>query len=156
MLRLEKMSIDDFNNYMEKSIAHYAGELVKSGAESKDSSFEASKKTFNRCLPDGIDTENHFIMNIINDKDEKIGIMWYGAKGKPDSVEAFIYDFSISEEFRGKGYGKKTLNLVEHEAKRQNFKKISLHVFGHNKRALNLYEKMGFEAYSIHMSKEIG
>ncbi|MBS4538745.1 GNAT family N-acetyltransferase [Clostridium sp. D2Q-11] len=155
MLKLIIMNNEEFDNYMENSIVHYAKELVNSGAYKEEDSLKVSKETFNRFLPDALNTKRHNIMNILNEHGEKIGMIWYGPKGNQDSDEAFIYDFSISEDFRGKGYGKECLSFIEDEAKNNNFNKISLHVFGHNKRAIGLYKKMGYEPFSMHMSKEI-
>lgn len=155
MIKLVKMNKEEFNDYMKKSINNYAKELAKSGVYKKEDCQKESENTFNSILSDGLNTKEQNLMNIVNDNNEKIGIIWYGPKGKPDSDEAFIYDFSIDEKYRGKGYGKKSIGLMEREAKNQNFNKISLHVFGHNKRAINLYKKTGFEPYSMHMSKEI-
>ena len=154
MIKFVKMSDEEFNIYMEKSIANYANQLITSGVCKKEDSLKMSQEAFNRFLPDGLHTKGHNVMNILDDI-EKIGYIWYGPKGNSNNEEAFIYDFLIYEDFRGEGYGKESLELVEKEAKKNNFNKISLHVFGHNKTAVGLYEKMGYEPFSINMSKDI-
>ncbi|RCK13099.1 GNAT family N-acetyltransferase [Bacillus licheniformis] len=64
-----------------------------------------------------------------------------------------IYDFGLYEAYRGQGIGQQALAVLEEEAKQLGVKKLSLHVFAHNKKAKRLYEKMNFETTDLHMSK---
>lgn len=59
----------------------------------------------------------------------------------------------IFEAFRGKGFGTKTLEALDILAKEMKINKIELHVFAHNKTALGLYNKVGFESTDITMAK---
>lgn len=43
------------------------------------------------------------------------------------------------------GYGKEALKSLDSFAREKDLSKISLHVFGHNKVALSLYQNTGFE-----------
>jgi ribosomal protein S18 acetylase RimI-like enzyme len=58
--------------------------------------------------------------------------------------KAFILDFVIDEEFRGKGFGKQTLVAMDDKLKSMNVKSVGLHVFGDNITAQEPYKKMGF------------
>lgn len=69
--------------------------------------------------------------------------------------EVFIYDLNIDNAYQGRGYGKQTMTILEDHVRKLGGNKILLHVFGHNKIAISLYEKMGYQAYSINMSKNI-
>ncbi|OTN90421.1 hypothetical protein A5819_002921 [Enterococcus sp. 7E2_DIV0204] len=53
------------------------------------------------------------------------------------------------------GYGKQTIARLSEKAKDINVSQIDLHVFAHNKGAIHLYEKTGFIATDISMSKKI-
>ena len=44
---------------------------------------------------------------------------------------------------------------VENFAKSLSAETIGLHVFGHNNRAIKLYEKLGYKATNISMSKQL-
>lgn len=61
----------------------------------------------------------------------------------------------IFEQYQGQGYGKKAMKEAEIIAKQLGMNKIGLNVFGHNKIARGLYEKMGYEITNITMAKTI-
>ncbi len=68
---------------------------------------------------------------------------------------AFVYDFSIDEEFRRRGYGKQALLVLEAKVKELGIDKIALHVFAHNHVAKASYEDAGFETTGIYMKKNL-
>lgn len=148
MVRLEKMSEFDFDNYINDSIKDYAAEKIKVGAWAQEEAENLSKETFVRLLPKDIYSENQYFFSIIDaDKQMKVGYLWFQCCEKLIGKEAFIYDFIIFKEFRSKGYGTQALKSLDEVAKGLGINKISLHVFAHNKRALSLYEKTGFYCY---------
>ncbi len=66
----------------------------------------------------------------------------------PDTTKTIIrFGFVIvSDELRGKGYGKQMLQLAIEKAKREfGAKKITLGVFDNNPSALHCYESVGFK-----------
>jgi len=152
MCYLKPMEDSQFENYVTHAIKNYEQELIKSGELTEKEAALEAKNTFFRLLPEGLKTKNQFLFNITNETCQNIGMIWYGLRS---NQEAFIYDFEIDQNYRGQGYGKKTLLLLEDHAKSLGIHKLSLHVFGHNENAYALYRKMGYHAYSIHMSKEI-
>ncbi|WP_291563997.1 MULTISPECIES: GNAT family N-acetyltransferase [unclassified Clostridium] len=156
MVRLEKMNEFDFDNYINNSIKDYAAEKIKAGAWAQEEAENLSKETFARLLPKGIYSENQYLFSIIDDdKQIKVGYLWFQCYEKLIEKEAFVYDFIVFKEFRSKGYGTQALKSLDDVVKGLGINKISLHVFAHNKRALSLYEKTGFIATDINMSKNI-
>lgn len=64
-----------------------------------------------------------------------------------DIDKAYLFDYAISEEFRGFGLGYRFLKVIVEDLSEQGFDKISLTVDVENKAAISLYEdKMGFES----------
>ena len=61
----------------------------------------------------------------------------------------------LKEEFRGKGYGKRIMSLIEEKARELGIKKIGLHVFAYNDIARNLYESVGYKVESLNMLKDL-
>ncbi|MGR5573280.1 GNAT family N-acetyltransferase [Limosilactobacillus fermentum] len=55
-----------------------------------------------------------------------------------------MYDIQIYPDFQNQGFGTQALKLIATQAKALGFKSLGLHVFGHNKRAIHVYEKSGF------------
>jgi len=146
------MNAYEFEHYVKEAVKNYASELTKSGSSLESDSLKVSQKTFSTLLPDGLESKGQFLFHILNETDAVIGMIWFGLR--PNN-EGFIYDFLIHENFREQGFGKKAMELIELEAKNHDVKKLSLHVFGHNIAAISLYKKLGYEIYSMNMSKEI-
>ncbi|WP_350342850.1 GNAT family N-acetyltransferase [Proteinivorax tanatarense] len=71
-----------------------------------------------------------------------IGVLWLYQK-TPEKI--FIAYVEIFEEFRGQGFGKKVMHGMFSFIKKLGYKSIQLHVFGHNRKAIKLYEKTGFK-----------
>lgn len=62
----------------------------------------------------------------------------------------------IYEEYRQRRYVTRALRALDEKAKELGVDKISLLVFGHNHAAQTLYQKAGYEASGIHMTKKAG
>lgn len=152
MCYLRPMNAYEFEHYIKEAVIEYASELTKSGSCAEKDSLKESQQTFNFLLADGIKTKGQFLFHIINETNAIIGIIWFGLR--PNN-EGFIYDFSILETYRSQGFGTKAMELIELEAKKHAVKKLGLRVFGHNIAAISLYKKLGYEIYSMNMSKEI-
>lgn len=69
--------------------------------------------------------------------------------------DAFLADFRIAEEHRGKGYARAAMAELEQWAREAGAEQIRLHVFAANERARDLYERNGFETVSLQMRKRI-
>ncbi|KGX84405.1 GNAT family N-acetyltransferase [Pontibacillus marinus] len=152
---LKPMTQEQFERYYEKSIEEYAAEHVKAGNWSEEEALPNARKQFQQLLPDGLETENQVLFTIVNEEDKSIGILWLNITEKQDEKHSFIYDIKLDEEQQGKGYGKASMNVLEDYVKEQGISQIGLHVFAHNKRAVALYEKVGFEMTDHVMKKRI-
>ena len=149
---LRKMSASEFEKYMENAINTYAKEKIKSGNWSEDEAFHMSKSEYDKLLPDGLNSSNNYLFSILNETDEVIGMIWLNDQ---DNNCGFIYDIDIHENHQSRGYGLRAMKEIENIARSLGLKKIELHVFGHNERAINLYEKLKYRVTDIRMSKEL-
>lgn len=152
MLKFKSMRKNEFDKYVKEAVMKIAEEYTTAGFCKKEESMDIAKTIFEQYLPNGLETEGQFLFNIVNDNEEKVGIIWYGIAKEN---EAFICDLIIFEKYRRKGYGKLAMTLLEEHVKSMGINKITLHVFGHNQPAIALYEKMGYKTFSMHMAKEI-
>lgn len=155
-MKLIKMKIENFQKYIDTMLPDYAEEKVKAGAWNKEEAMKKANENFAQLLPYGINTKNHYF-NVLLEEDinREVGYMWFHVTQNLSGKEAFIYDFSIHEEFRGKGYGKKAMKALEDKAREMRLNKILLHVFGHNTRAFELYKKVGYQVTDINMSLDL-
>ena len=152
VITLTKMNDEEYLQWIARSRENYRDENVKNGMTLA----EAQKKSdddFLRILPDGLKSADQYIFAIKENGTDWIGTIWFGVRGAVDNRKAFIYDVVLEEATRGKGYGKKTMELLENEVKKLGLRHIGLHVFGHNKIARNLYEKMGYGVTNLVLEK---
>lgn len=157
MVRLENMNDSDYDEYVKSGVKNYADENVKSGAWTPEEAMEKATEQFKGFLPKGKNTENNYFFNIVDEAtSKKIGILWYAyfPRGNERSG-GFIFDIIVYDEFRGKGLGKETMLALEEKAREMGHEKIGLHVFAHNKVAVNLYEKVGYKVTDLMMYKDL-
>ena len=154
MITLQPMNQEEFKQYISYAIKDYAKDKIASGNWSENEAIDLSKKAFERLLPKDEKTENNHLFSIFHNNN-LVGMIWISQKEPTNSNEGFIYDFVIFEQYQGLGYGKKAMKEVEIIAKQLGMNKMVLHVFGHNKIARGLYEKMGYEITNITMAKTI-
>jgi ribosomal protein S18 acetylase RimI-like enzyme len=143
------MDQEDFEHVIEIEIRNYAADHVRNGNWPEEGSLERSRQEFERLLPQGIQTPNQYLWSLL-DGEQKIGFLWVQVRNN----RAFIYDFLIDEEYRGKGYGKQAMQAMDERLQFMNVDSVSLHVFGDNVTAQELYKKMGFEVTGMHMNKK--
>ena len=105
MISLVPMTEDEFAAYLEKTVPEYAAENVRAGYWSEDEALERSRKAYQNLLPQGVQTENNYLFRIqVDETGEKTGILWM--KHEAPRKHGFVFDISLDESQRGKGYGK--------------------------------------------------
>ena len=154
VINLVRMSEYDFNQFLDTSIDNYANEKVAAGNWRAEEAFERSKQEFARLLPEGKETKGHTLYTIVvQNSEEKVGSLW--VKTDNEAKEAFIYEFNVHHDKQGNGFGTEAINVLEGILKDYGITGLSLHVFAHNKQAIRLYERLGFETTNINMKKKL-
>lgn len=147
MISFRPMTESEFAKYSENSIVDFARDKEISERIKPDEALKLSEEIHKRMLPDGFKTPGHeFLCILLNGT--AIGVIWISAQG-------FIYDFLIEEKFRGKGFGKESLALLESHCRKMGLHAIKLNVFEHNTYARSLYEKVGYQTTGRTMLKKI-
>lgn len=88
--------------------------------------------------------DSHYNMYLIFKGNQVIGCFALRPKGKG---VIYLYDFTILEEYRGKGVGKQAIKLVYKESLEMGKHKLLLYLRKGNDVAFNLYTSEGFEKY---------
>jgi ribosomal protein S18 acetylase RimI-like enzyme len=159
MVHLEPMSETQFQSYLDTAVQEYAQAHLKAGDCGPEDALMLAHKDYQELLPNGLQSKNQFLFSIHDDaldKNEIIGMIWFGVKEGHAVRSAFIYDVAIREDLRGKGYGRKVMERVEELVQEMGIGKVSLNVFGYNHAARALYEKMGYQITGIGMTKTLG
>ncbi len=148
------MSQEEFSKYSEPQLESYARDIARNFKRPIDQVRIEAKEQVNRILKDGLSTQGHFLFNAIEKKTGKtIGHIWYDVE--KDKKRAFLYDILIHKLYRGKGYGKKTLELLEAKVRDMGIKQLGLHVFGDNQVAIGLYKRQDYYTTSFNMQKDL-
>lgn len=156
MAQLIPMTENEFKDYLRSSVEAYAQDHVRAGNWDPAEALQKSEKEFQQLLPQGVASKNQHLFSIVDDATgAKVGILWFAVQYKASRPYAFVYDFLIYEEFRRKGYGKQSFAELEGKVKELGLNSISLHVFGHNQPAIDLYRKAGYEVTDMHMTKKL-
>ena len=154
MTTLIPMTQPEFDAFLAQAVPDYAEDNVRAGYWDEAEALEKSRKEFETLLPQGLQSENHYLY-MVYDGEDAVGLIWMRANMNAATKSGFIFDIRVDEKFRGKGYGKHTMLLIEEKARELDLKSIGLHVFGSNKVARNLYEAVGYEITSLNMSKRL-
>jgi ribosomal protein S18 acetylase RimI-like enzyme len=156
VIKLRKMTKDEYETWRATSIAGYAAEHVCAGNWSKEEAPEEARKAFEHYLPNGLDTERHYVCAIVAEASgEKVGHLWYCVEPAKTGPRLFILDVGIDEPHRRKGYGAAALKALEREASRLGTSAIRLHVFGSNTAARKLYAGLGYVETDVQMIKAL-
>ena len=156
MVKLVSMTESEFQTYLKRCIVSYAQEHVKAGNWDSSDALQKAEKELLQLLPDGIASKKQHLLSIEDGHTGvKIGLIWFAEILQASRPSAFIYDFLIYEEHRRKGYGKQTLTALEEKVNELGIETISLHAFGHNQAAIDLYQKAGYEITDLHMAKKV-
>jgi len=144
---LERMGEDDFVAFRQSLLLAYADELCEATGVTTEEA-EAMADAHLEVPPD----EYHAAVRIRDAAtDDAVGAAWMLiADG-----DAFLMEFRIDEEYRGRGYGRAAMTELEGLARRGGAGQIRLHVFARNAPARALYEQHGFEVVSLQMRKRI-
>lgn len=154
MIELVPMNTEQFMTFRKQSMHDFAAEKVAAGEWQESDALEQAIQSFAKYLPNGLETEGAFIYNVRDSQSqEDVGYLWVQVNETPRGKIAFIYDILIREQYQNKGYGTGTMLALEQAMKEQEVQRIDLHVFGHNDRAMHVYQKVGYHITDYHMSK---
>ena len=157
MVVLREMLQEEYSAYCQYFIDDYSQEIAKNYGHSIDLSIELAKKELQRCFPNGLEGNEHSLLCIDAEVDgqlNRVGYLWHSINATEQST--FIYDFFVSGEYRGLGYGTQAMSALEKQLEEVGVNQIKLRVAYQNERALKLYQEVGFVITGLNMSKNIG
>ncbi|MBD7963454.1 GNAT family N-acetyltransferase [Fictibacillus sp. Sa2CUA10] len=112
MIHLNPLTEQEFQDYLAFMISDHAREITKNFNLTLQAALEESEMMMSDLWKDGLLTEGQYLYNIQDSKTyEKVGILWYGLI--PEINQAYVYHIFIDDLHRRKGYGKKTLEMLQ-------------------------------------------
>ena len=154
MLEFVGMDAREFKAYRLRAIEDYTRESILSGKWSPDTAAGLTAKMIGDLLPDGLDTENHFLYSLMDrEVDTVIGAIWFGIIA---GGGIYLFDLIVYEQYRRRGYGTEAMRRLEIIAAGLGGQRILLNVFRRNRPAVALYDKLGYQTVNMLMEKELG
>ena len=154
MIRFREMTEDEFSEFKVFNIEGYAQDIARNYRVPIEEARSRSASQVEGLLSQGLATPNH-VLYVILLEDEigttPIGDLWLDVN--ESKLRCFIYNIFLSENFRGKGLGRETLEVLDKTMKVRGIRSIGLHVFADNAIARDLYQKMGYQVTGINMQK---
>ena len=144
----------DFHAWLVQAIPEFALTNVQDGHWSLAESIEKSQEAHAALLPQGLATPGQFFVHLHDDASgERVGTLWWSEADKGGRQEAYVYNITIDEPARRRGYARAAFAELERVAREHGMQQLGLHVFGHNAGARRLYDELGFEPTSITLRK---
>lgn len=147
-VRLRKMTVSEFELFKQYSIKDYAIDLTNNFGLSLKEAQSQAEKEFIDMLKDGVDTKDNDLMIIEDCNDKKnVGVIWYLYEHTDGIKHTFLSDFIVKKEERRMGYATAALYEMEKESSKHGCTESRLYVGKNNKKAINLYTKVGYEVF---------
>jgi hypothetical protein len=155
MVKFTPMSDQDYAAFLRKSIPEYAYDQMRAGNWAANEAAARARAEFQQMLPNGPQTPNACLRTIWDEKEQKIGMLWYYVEANRSRKTAFLIDFFIFPESRRRGYEAQALLLFEEEAQSQGAERIELQIFTHKTDELDIYRENRYHETSIYFSKDL-
>lgn len=150
-MRVLRSSPRDYASHMGILRRDYPVSNAEAHGMSLEDARKASAQEFRHLLPKGQQTPGqHFYALYTGER--KVGYLWLM---EAPNKTLFISDIYVFSQYRSKGLGAKAMKWVEGKARKLGSKRVRLHVFGSNHRAVAFYERCGFVPANIMMNKPV-
>jgi ribosomal protein S18 acetylase RimI-like enzyme len=152
---LRSMTSDEFDSVIGTAFAGFLADRVATGQTRPEDVPAEIQRQRAQHLPDGLETEGMLLL--MGEVDgERIGWIWLALPGSPQHPDtAWVYSLVVDEAHRGRGYGKGLMLAAERELLDRGVRTLGLNVFGTNRIAIGLYERLGYEVISQQMTKPL-
>jgi ribosomal protein S18 acetylase RimI-like enzyme len=153
-LQLRPLREDEYPAWRRVELDEYARDISENGDTPLDAARRKAETDMAEILPDGLATPKHWIY-VLDVHSAGVGRLWLAEREIDGRRAIFIFDIHVDEAFRGRGFGRAAMLLVEREALARDIHRIELNVFGANTVARELYRSLGYVERSVRMAKDL-
>ena len=150
MVALRPLREDEYAAWDGAHRAEYEHGLVEFAGMTRDAARAKVERDVRAVLPEGLATKDIWVWAVETDG-RRVGTVFLGLRG----ADAWLYDITIDEGERGRGYGRAAMLAVEDEVRRLGHESVALNVWGGNVVARGLYRSLGYVEESVHMRKRL-
>ncbi len=153
-IKLAPMSEAQFAEYLELILPDYAAERAAADHISLDAAEQYAWQQYVTLLPEGRNTPSHILLAIAHrDSHASMGGVWLSFD--IENKTAFLYNISVSSQYRRRGVATATLGLLAEIARESGCVTLGLNVFSSNEGAMALYRRCGFAPVSMYWNKAL-
>lgn len=143
------MSHEELANFRAGAVATYAASREEAG-ESVELARSTAEASFAEMFPGGSPGEGHHLFTVRQDG-HRAGLVWVCDRW-PD--QAWVYDVEVDPAFRGRGLGAAAMVHAARWTREQGRGWLGLNVFGPNRHARALYERLGYVLEEEHHARD--
>jgi GNAT superfamily N-acetyltransferase len=147
---LRPLREDEYGAWDTAHRAEYERGLVEHVGMPRAQAQAKVERDVSHVLPEGLATADTRIW-AVEDEGRVVGTVFLGVR----HGGAWLYDITIAEPERGKGYGRAAMTALEDEVRALGHATIGLNVWGNNEVARGLYRSLGWAEESVHMRKTL-
>jgi GNAT superfamily N-acetyltransferase len=137
-LQLREMTPEAFDEFAMNLGRDYADELHAAGM-TREAADARSRTQLAELMPEGVDSAGQAFFTAWVDE-APVGHLWLST----ERPMAFVYDITVREEQRRKGYGAAIMNAGALWSREHGHPSLGLNVFAHNPAARALYDSLGY------------
>lgn len=152
---LRPIEASGFRQWMERSAAEFAGDLIAIGRP-PEHAHTIAMRDLEESFPNGEPEGGHAVFDVLDDSGSPVGYLWIGPDSSDDPGAWWVWDITIDADNRGSGFGRDAMVLGEQYARSHGARTIGLSVFAFNTAARGLYESLGYDTTSLKMLKKLG
>jgi len=150
VIALRPLREDEYDAWDAAHRAEYGRGLVEHVGMSREQAEAKVERDVAYVLPEKLATASTWIWAVENDG-RVVGTVFVGLR----DGGAWLYDITIAESDRGKGYGRTAMTSLEDEVRALGYDTIALNVWGGNEVARGLYRSLEWAEESVHMRKRL-
>jgi ribosomal protein S18 acetylase RimI-like enzyme len=150
VIDLRPLREDEYGDWDAAHRAEYERGLVEHVGMPPEQAKAKVELDVSHVLPNGLATAGTWIW-AVEDDGRVVGTVFVGIR----DGGAWLYDITIAEGDRGKGYGRAAMTALEDEVRALGHETIGLNVWGGNDVARGLYRSLGWAEESVHMRKAL-
>lgn len=155
-VRLDPMTAAEFDVWLAAAIPSYAADKVDSGQWPAEEAVARSERAHHELLGQGVATPGHCLYTVRDARSgQAVGMLWVQFEAGPGMRDAYLFQFQVDQELRGRGYGTAALRSLMQDLAAAGVRALGLHVFAGNVRAQRLYERLGFQTTGLNMIRPL-
>jgi ribosomal protein S18 acetylase RimI-like enzyme len=150
VIALRPLREGEFGDWDAAHRAEYLHGLVEHAGLSRVDAEAKVGRDVAAVLPQGLATPGTWIW-VVEADGRRVGSVFLGLR----DGDAWLYDITIDEAERGRGYGRAAMTALEGEVRALGFQSLALNVWGGNAVARGLYRSLGWAEESVHRRKRL-